>query len=115
MEQKPSTVNQIVFIVVSERQAEELLKALVREHFYFTKIDSSGMVFQEPTLCLLIGLNNARLAALLELVTQYCQPYEEYVPMQLNPASGFPPLSMIEAKAGGALAYVLDVERFAQF
>ncbi len=110
-----STVNQLVFIVVSERQAGELLKTLVREKFYFTKIDTSGMVFQEPTLCLLIGLNNTRYSALMELVGQCCKTYEEYIPVQLNPPAGFPPLSMIEAQSGGALVYVLDVERFEQF
>ncbi len=110
-----STVNQLVFIVVSERQAGDLLKALNRERFYFTKIDSSGMVFQEPTLFLLIGLNNTRRSALMDLVGQCCQTYEEYIPVQLNPPAGFPPMSMIEARAGGALVYVLDVERFEQF
>ena len=108
-------VNLLVFIVVSERQAEGLLQAMVKERFYFTKIDSQGMVFQEPTLCLLIGLNNARLSSLMGLVTEHCQPFQEYVPVQINPSAGFPPLSMIEAKAGGALVYVVDVERFEQF
>lgn len=114
---QPSTgnVNQLVLVFVSERQAEDLLQALVKERFYFTKIDSSGMIFQEPTLCLLIGLNNSRLSTLLGLVTQYCQPFQEYVPVQFNMPAGFPSLSMIEARAGGALVYVLDVERFEQF
>ncbi len=110
-----SSVNQLIFLIVSERQAEELLKTLVRERFYFTKIDSSGMVFQEPTLCLLIGLNNSRLPALLDLAGKCCSTYEEYIPVQFNPPAGFPPMSMIEARAGGALIYVLDVERFEQF
>jgi uncharacterized protein YaaQ len=110
-----STVNQLVFVIVSERQAEDLLKALVRERFYFTKINSSGMVFQEPILCLLVGLNNSRLASFLELCGQCCRTYQEYIPVQFNPPSGFPPMSMIEARAGGALIYVLDVERFEQF
>lgn len=109
-----NTVNQLVFVVVSERQADDLLKAMVNEHFYFTKIDSSGMVFQEPTLCLLIGLDQTRLADLLALINQYCQPYEEYVPVQFTPPAGLPPLSMIEAKAGGALVYLLNVQRFVQ-
>lgn len=109
-----NTVNQLVLVVVSERQAEELLRALVKEHFYFTKIDSSGMVFQEPTLTLMIGLYNTRLMELLALIGKYCQPYEEYVPVQFNPPAGLPPLSMIEAKAGGALVYLLNVQRFVQ-
>ena len=115
MDPTQNTVNQLVFIVVSERQAEDLLKALVKERFYFTKIDSSGIIFQEPTLCLLIGLNNTRRPALREMVSEYCRPYDEYIPVQFNAPAGFPPMSMIEARAGGALVYVLDVERFEQF
>lgn len=108
-------VNQLVFVVVSERQGSEFMHAMVKEGFFFTRIDSSGLVFQESTVFLLIGLNNARLPGLMGLVEQYCQPYQEYVPVQFNPPVGLPPLSMIEAKAGGALVYVMDVERFEQF
>lgn len=107
-------VNQLAFVVVSERQAGELLQALVKERFQFTKIDSSGLIFQEPTLCLLIGLDGARLGRLSALIEQYCQPYQEYIPAQFNPSAGLPRLSMIEARAGGALVYLLDIERFEQ-
>ena len=108
------SVNQLVFIVVLERQAEGLMQALSQERFYFTKIDSSGMVFQEATVTLLIGLDNTRLPALLAQVNEHCQPFQEYVPVQYNPPASFPPLPMIEARMGGALVYVLDVERFDQ-
>jgi hypothetical protein len=49
------------------------------------------------------------------LIEEHCQPHEEYVPVQFNPPAGFPTLSMIEARIGGALVYTLDVERFDQF
>jgi len=108
-------VNQLVFITVSQRQGEDLMQALVKEHFYFTKIDSSGLVFQEPNICLLIGLNNTRFSSLQGLVKKYCQPYEEFIPVQFNPSTNLPSLSMIEARTGGALLYLLDVEHFEQF
>jgi uncharacterized protein YaaQ len=109
-----ATVNQLAFVVVSERQAGDLLQALVKEQFSFTKIDSSGLIFQEPTLCLLIGLHSARLNRLTALVNEYCQPYQEYIPAQFNPSVGLPRISMIESRAGGAMVYLLDVERFEQ-
>jgi uncharacterized protein YaaQ len=115
MDTSEMNVNLLVFVVVSERQVEDLLQALVKERFPFTKIDSTGILFQEPNLCLMIGLNNSRLSALLGLVTQYCQPFQEYVPVQFSPPAGFPALSMIETRAGGALVYVLEVERFEQY
>lgn len=115
MTSSTNDVNLLLLITVSERQAENLLQAMVKEHFYFTKIDSQGMLFQEPNLCLLIGLNNARLSTLLDLVREFCQPYQEYVPVQMTSPAGFPPMRMIEATAGGALVYALDVDRFEQF
>jgi uncharacterized protein YaaQ len=112
MSQSSAAVNQLAFVVVSERQAGDLLQALVKERFQFTKIDSAGLIFQEPTLCLLVGLHNTNLKKLVALITEYCQPYQEYIPAQFNPSAGLPRLSMIEARAGGALVYLLDVERF---
>lgn len=111
----PSTVNQLVFVIVSGRQADLLSQALVKERFYFTKFDISMFAFQETTLCLMIGLNNTRNDLLIKLVEENCQPHQEYVPVQFSPPAGFPPLSMIEARVGGALVYRVDVERFEQF
>lgn len=110
-----TTVNQLVFVIVSGRQADLLSQALVKEQFYFTKFDISMFAFQETTLCLMIGLNSQRGGALMKLVEENCQPHQEYVPVQFTPPAGFPPLSMIEARVGGALVYRVDVERFEQF
>jgi uncharacterized protein YaaQ len=110
-----NSVNQLVFVIVSGRQADVLGHALVKEQFYFTKFDISMFAFQETTLCLMIGLNNSRNGTLIQLIEEHCQPHQEYVPVQFTPPAGFPPLSMIEARVGGALVYRVDVERFEQF
>ena len=110
-----STVNQLVFVVVSGRPAEALMQALNREGFYFTKFDLSMFAFQETTVCLMIGLNSSRTGTLIGLIDEHCQPHQEYVPVQFTPPAGFPPLSMIEARVGGALVYTVDVDRFEQF
>ena len=110
-----NAVNQLVFVIVSGRQADALCHALVKNHFYYTKFDISMFAFQETTLCLMIGLNNSRNADLMQLVEEHCQPHQEFVPVHFTPPAGFPPLSMIEARVGGALVYSVDVERFEQF
>lgn len=107
-------VDRLVIIFVSSRQAEDLLKAMNEAKFYFTKFESSGVMFSDSTLGLLVGVNSARTSALYALIDQYCQPREEYVPVQFTPPAGFPTVSMIEARIGGALVYTVDVERFEQ-
>lgn len=110
-----NVVNQLALVVVSGRQADLLSQALVNERFYFTKFDISMFAFQETTLCLMIGLNSSRSRLLMTLIEENCRPHKEFVPVHFTPPAGFPPLSMIETRVGGALVYQMDVERFEQF
>jgi len=114
MAESLGNIDQLAILVLSGYQAEDLMQHLVESRFYFTKIDSSGGLLNEPAVCLLIGLNNARIPALLALVQKCCHPFTQYIPTQINSQSGYPSMSMIEAQAGGALIYTLNVERFEQ-
>ena len=109
------TINQLIILVVSGRHAGDFMQQLVHNRFYFTKIDSSGGgMLQIPTVTLLIGLNSTRLQALLALVNDCCHSYREYIPAQVSMPPNYPPMQMIEAQMGGALIYMLDIERFVQ-
>lgn len=101
-----------MFVVVSERQIEEFTQRLVADRFYFTKIDSSGLAFQEPTVCLVIGLNQKRVDLLLGIVRETCTPFKEFIPVQPTLPAGLPP--MIESRVGGAVVYSMEVEEFIQ-
>jgi uncharacterized protein YaaQ len=107
-------VNQLVILIVFGPQADQFMKRLTKNRFYFTKIDSSGGIVQEPMVCLLVGLNSARLGTLLELSRKYCKPYRQYIPTNLNVQPGLSEFPMIEAQMGGATVCVLNVERFEQ-
>jgi uncharacterized protein YaaQ len=107
-------IDQLAVLVLSGYQADDLMQHLVEARFYFTKIDSSGGLLNEPAVCLLIGFNQSRMPALLALVKKCCRPYTQYIPTQINSQSGYPSMSMIEAQAGGALIYIINVERFEQ-
>jgi uncharacterized protein YaaQ len=109
-----NVVDLLVLLSVSGRQSSELIAQLIREKFYFTRIDSSGGLVQEPTNTLLIGLAHTRADRLFQIVEEYCKPYREYIPVNINLHQGVPPLSMVEAQVGGALVYTMNVERFEQ-
>jgi uncharacterized protein YaaQ len=106
-------INQLV-IVVAGAQAGELMQRLRQERFYFTKIDSSGGLVQEPNVTLLIGLNDSSLEQLLSLVRKVCQPYRQFIPAHVSVHPMHMQPAMIEAEMGGATVYVLEVERFEQ-
>jgi uncharacterized protein YaaQ len=109
----PENINLLVLIFVHGRQADELTRRLGEDRFYCTRVDSQGLLLQEPAVCLLIGLNDDRMARLRALVEEVCPPRQEYIPMQIGLPAGLMPV--IEAQVGGALLYALPVERFIQF
>jgi uncharacterized protein YaaQ len=107
-------VNQMVIATVAGDQAGELTQHLTEDGFYFTQVDSRGGLLEEPTICLLIGLNHARLERLLTHLRECCHARRRFIPVQVEAAPLQIQPSMIEAEVGGAIIYVLNVERFEQ-
>ena len=107
-------VDQLVVVTVLGAQADALVKRLNREGYYATQIDSSGGILDEPTVSLLIGLPKVRLETLLGTLRESCKAHRRYIPVHVEaPLLEVQP-AVIEAEVGGALIYVLNVERFEQ-
>jgi uncharacterized protein YaaQ len=110
----PQSVQHVLVIMVNGLQAEKLMKRLSAARIYFTQIDSSGGVLQEPTLCLLVGLDSSRLPDVSAILEECCQPYRQYIPTQMTLPADYTQVPMIEAQMGGATVYSMNVERFIQ-
>ncbi len=107
-------VNQLVVATVGSMQAGELTDVLIRDGFYVTQINSHGGIWHEATVSMLIGLDRARLPRLLEHLRKCCSTRRQFLPAHVEgPFLEIQPV-MIEAEMGGAVVYVLDVERFEQ-
>ncbi len=108
------SINQLVIVVVSGVQAGGLMQKLRAAGYYFTQLDSWGGLLEEPTVCLLIGLDAQHRPALLDLIRQCCQVHRQYIPARLDASMLQVQPVMIEAEVGGAAIYTVAVERFAQ-
>jgi uncharacterized protein YaaQ len=111
-------INQLVFVTVVGAQSGELMRRLSQEGFYFTEIDSMGGLLygmlQEPSACLMIGLNQDRLLPLFRIIEECCHTRRQYIPARVDvPQLQLQPV-MIEAELGGATVYALEVEKFEQ-
>jgi uncharacterized protein YaaQ len=108
-----SKINQLVVVIAIADQINALAKKLNQANFYFTRIDSTSVLVEDPTVCLLIGIDSQRHAELMVLIEAACQPRSKFIP------TGFEPQMMqmhlqplIEAQIGGAIVYTLDVDYF---
>ena len=107
----------LVITVVHDRDKNKITETLLRNGFKFTKIGSTGGFLREGNVTLLIGVEAKELDKLLEIIGDSCKTREQFVnvlPPDAAPVGTFMP-SPVKVLVGGAIAWVVDVERFERF
>lgn len=105
-------IDQLFIVSVLGEQSGELRQRLIRDGFRITEMSSAGGLVQELQVSLLIGLNHGRQAALLQHIRDCCRRQKRFLPTQFEGSPTVFHSAVIEAEVGGAMIFVLDVERF---
>lgn len=104
----------LVIIIASDSDADRLMKALIEQGYPATKISSTGGFLRRGSATVLSGVEANEVDQVLAMVRAECHARTEYVPVQTLPFfSEGPPLSEpVEVRVGGAIVFVVNVERF---
>jgi uncharacterized protein YaaQ len=109
----------LIIAIVHERDKQRVGDALLQEGMTYTKIGSTGGFLRQGNATLLIGVDDSRLERALEIVRLSCRVSERFVNASesaATPTFQMPSLPNIVADtSGGAVAFVVDVERFIHF
>lgn len=105
----------LVIAVVQDKDATNLLQALVDEGYRATKLSSTGGFLREGNTTLFVGCEDYAVNEVLRIVKQVCRTREQTV-TPLTPISGSTGESYVpypvEVTVGGATVFVIDVEKF---
>lgn len=107
----------LVITIIHDRDKTKISEMLVRSNFKFTKLASTGGFLREGNVTFLIGIEEARLDELMNLIKDSCQTREQYaafIPPDAGPVGVFMP-SAVKVLVGGAVTFVVDAERFERF
>ena len=104
----------LVIIIASDSDADKLMKKLVEQGYPATKIGSTGGFLRKGNATVLSGVEAAEVDAIVSMVRAECRARTEYVPVQTLPFFGEGSVLQepIEVRVGGAILFVLDIERF---
>lgn len=103
----------MVIIIASDADGERLLKRLVEQGYPATKVSSTGGFLRRGNATILSGVEADEIDALMATVRAECHARTEYVPVHTLPFFGEGPLSEpVEVRVGGAIVFVLPIERF---
>jgi uncharacterized protein YaaQ len=101
-------------MIVADADADPLLKRLVERGHPATKIGSTGGFLHRGNTTILSGVTEGEVEDVLATVRAVCQARTEYVPLQAVPffGEGVVLADPVEVRVGGAVVFVLAVERF---
>lgn len=104
----------LVMMIVSDTDADDLMAALVERGVPATKVGSSGGFLRRGNVTIFSGVAANEVDAVLDIVNEICPARTELVPVQTLPFIGDSAFTTepIEVRAGGAIVFVLNVERF---
>lgn len=107
----------LAIVIVHNRDRAKMTDSLLHEGFKFTVIGSTGGFLREGNTTVLIGVEEERVKELEQAVAQNCSSRDQYVnvgSMETAPPAAFVS-SPIKVKVGGAIFFLLDVEKFDRF
>ena len=103
----------LVIVITDDDEANTLIEKLVERGYPATKVSSTGGFLRKGSATILSGIDSDDVDPVLAIIRTECPPRTEYVPAQATP---FPdtalPREPIPVRVGGAIVFVLPVERF---
>lgn len=104
----------LVIIIAADSDADRLMKRLIEQGFPATKVSSTGGFLHRGSATILSGVEENEVDQVVAMVRAECHARTEYMPVQTVPFLGeSSPLSEpVEVRVGGAIVFVVNVERF---
>lgn len=104
----------LIVVVVHNEDARALVDALLAHEYRATRLHSSGGFLKQSNATVLVGVDDAKVDEVVGLVRENCKTRSQTVspiPPIMEPGEFFMPYPL-EVEVGGAVIFVLPVERF---
>ncbi|MFQ5474065.1 MAG: cyclic-di-AMP receptor [Dehalococcoidia bacterium] len=103
----------LLVVITADDEADTLIRRLVERGYPATKVSSTGGFLRRGSATILSGIDGGDVDAVLTIIREECKARTELVPAQALP---FPesiyPTEPVQIRVGGAIVFVIPVERF---
>jgi len=107
----------LIISIVHSDDANQLTTVLRDGGFSSTKISTTGGFLREGNATILVGTDEANVPNVLALIKSNCHTRTQYVnplPPVMEPGELYMP-NPVEVQVGGAVIFVVDVERLIKY
>jgi uncharacterized protein YaaQ len=103
----------LIVVITSNDEADSLIRKLVERGYPATKVSSTGGFLRRGNATIFSGVESGDIENVMALIRDECKARTDFVPAQALP---FPesiyPAEPVQVRVGGAIVFVLPVERF---
>lgn len=103
----------LIVSIVHSDDADQLTTALRDGGFSSTKVSTTGGFLREGNATILIGVDEEEIPNVLDIIKRNCHTRTQYVnplPPVMEPGELYMP-NPVEVQVGGAVVFIVDVER----
>ena len=112
-EQSKQSDQKLLIVIASDSDADSLIQKLVQRGYPATKVSSTGGFLRRGNATIFSGVDAEDVDNVVAIIRSECQARTEFLPAQALP---FPesiyPAEPVEVRTGGAIVFVVGVERF---
>jgi len=101
----------LIIAIVSKDDASKVMKELIKEKFFVTKLASSGGFLRSGNTTLMIGTRKKNIDHAIDVITEHSKNRKEVVPNSFASEFGMMSSVPIEVNVGGATMFIIDVEK----
>ncbi len=102
----------LIIAIVSNDDSPALMKELVRNQYFVTKLSSSGGFLRRGNTTLMIGAKDNEIDDITKLISDHSKTRNELIPSSVISEFGIMPSAPFEVTVGGATIFVVQVEDF---
>lgn len=106
--------DKLCIMIVADSDSNRLMERLVKQGVPVTMIGSTGGFLRRGNTTLISGVENSKVDDVVQTLGEECHARSEMVPAQTLPFLVDVGIAAnpVRVRAGGAIMFVLDVERF---
>ena len=102
----------MIIAVVSSDDANNVQKALIKEHYQATKLATTGGFLMKGNTTFLIGAEDEKISDIINIIGNHSKQRKKIIPNSVVSEFGMLSTTPIEVTVGGATIFVLNVEQF---
>lgn len=110
----------MILAIISKNDEDDAITTLNKDGYYVTRLATTGGFLKNANVTLLIGTEEEKVQKALDIIKKCCGRRVEMVPymspsMNGNTGVQTAPFVPVPEEVGGAVVFVMDVDRFEKY